>query len=248
MTPPERPDEGGDLESPPSLVVEAFFGPHADTARAFAAELGTSAVTRGLIGPRELPRLWSRHILNCAAVAPGLPQGAAVVDVGSGAGLPGLVIAIARPDVTVTLVEPLLRRVSWLEEVTAGLDLVNVRVTRARAEEMPAGQADVATARAVAPLEKLAGWCMPLVRPGGAMLAIKGRSAAEELAIAEDALRRLGAGSWQVVELGGDLLDEPTIVVDVRKRIQAGRPDRGAARGSAPASGRRSTHGATRRR
>jgi 16S rRNA (guanine527-N7)-methyltransferase len=225
------PDEGGDVESPPSLVVDGFFGPHAEAAHAFAVQLATSAVERGLIGPRELPRLWSRHILNCAAVAPVLPAEATVVDVGSGAGLPGLVIAIARPDVVVTLVEPLLRRVTWLEEVTDTLQLPNVRVTRARAEELAPGVADVATARAVAPLEKLAGWCMPLVKPGGAMLAIKGRSAPEEVASAEDALRRLGGRSWRVLELGGDLLHEPTIVVEVRKQSGSATRGRPGARG-----------------
>jgi 16S rRNA (guanine527-N7)-methyltransferase len=210
------PPEGGDLESPPSGLAAAFFRERSPLAVAFASHLSTSAVARGLIGPRELPRLWSRHILNCAALGPVLPAGASVADVGSGAGLPGLVLAIARPDVEVLLVEPLLRRVTWLEEVVSDLHLENARVLRARAEELPVRMVDVATARAVAPLERLAGWCLPLVRPHGLMLAIKGRSAAEELQAAEPVLKRLGAVSWRVAELGGDLLVEPTVVVEVR--------------------------------
>jgi 16S rRNA (guanine527-N7)-methyltransferase len=210
-----RPTEGGDLESPPSAAVSALFGERSPLAANFAEHLATSAVTRGLIGPRELPRLWSRHILNCAALAPVLPHRASVVDVGSGAGLPGLALAIARPDVEVLLVEPLLRRVAWLEEVVGALELGNVRIVRARAEELPAAVADVATARAVAPLERLATWCLPLVRTGGVMLAIKGRAAREELSAAEPVLRSHGATSWRVLELGGEVLAEPTVVVEV---------------------------------
>lgn len=186
-------------------------------ARAFAAHLADSGVARGLVGPREVPRLWSRHILNCAAVGPLLPAGGHVVDIGSGAGLPGLVLAIARPDVRITLVEPLLRRVTWLHEVIDDLGLSSVEVVRARAEELHGFDADIATARAVAALDRLSGWCLPLLRPGGVLLAVKGRTAGDELALAEPALRSLGAVAWQVLELGADLLDEPTTVVEVRK-------------------------------
>ena len=237
----EHPVEGGDVESPPSAVVEHFFGARSGLARAFAEHLATSAVTRGLIGPRELPRLWSRHILNCAAVSPLVPAQARLADVGSGAGLPGVVIALARPDVVVTLVEPLLRRVTWLEEVSADVGLTNVRVVRARAEELPKGAWDVATARAVAPLDKLTRWCMPLVRPGGLMLAIKGRSAADELVAAQDGLRRAGASTWRVVELAGDVLDEPTIVVEAHKgeSLTVAGTRRPAARSSSRGSRRR---------
>jgi 16S rRNA (guanine527-N7)-methyltransferase len=201
----------------PAAAVEAYFGVRSPLAEAFAEHLGTTAVERGLLGPREVPRLWTRHILNCAAVAPLLPQGADVVDVGSGAGLPGIVLAIARKDVHVTLVEPLLRRVAWLEEVTSDLGLGNVAVLRGRAEELDGGWADVATARAVAPLAKLSAWCLPLVRSGGTMLAIKGRSAAEELVETADRLPPLGAVQWRVVEVGGELLEEATTVVEIRK-------------------------------
>jgi 16S rRNA (guanine527-N7)-methyltransferase len=209
--------------SPPPAAMAAWFGPRSDLAQAFAEHLGTSAVERGLLGPREVPRLWSRHILNCVAVAPLLPPAADVVDVGSGAGLPGLVLAIAREDVSVTLAEPLLRRVAWLEEVRSDLGLTNVSVVRARAEELRRGWADVATARAVAPLAKLSAWCLPLVRPGGVLLAIKGRSAADELRATADELPALGAVAWEVLEVGGDLLEEPTTVVEVRKgEVDAG--------------------------
>jgi 16S rRNA (guanine527-N7)-methyltransferase len=215
--------------APDAAVLGRFFGERAPVALAFAHHLGTSALVHGLLGPRELPRLWTRHILNCAAIGPLVPPSARVVDVGSGAGLPGLVLAIARPDLEVTLVEPLLRRVGWLEEVTRDLDLANVAVVRSRAEDLPAAWADVATARAVAPLAKLTQWCLPLVKPGGLMLAIKGRSAGEELREASALLPGLGAASWEVREVGGDLLEEPTTVVEVRKateRRSRSRPSR----------------------
>jgi 16S rRNA (guanine527-N7)-methyltransferase len=183
--------------------------------------------------------LWSRHVLNCAAVAPLVPVGANVVDVGSGAGLPGVVLALARTDLRVTLVEPLLRRVSWLQDVVDDLGLASVTVVRARAEELPGQAFDVATARAVAPLDRLAGWCLPLLREGGFLLAVKGRSAADELTHSEPALRRLGAVSWAVREVGNDVLEEPTTVVEVHKgrtpkgslsartaRARSGRPRR----------------------
>ena len=210
-------------DEPPASALQSFFGDHTDLARAFAGHLAGTGVARGLLGPREVPRLWSRHILNCAAVAPLLPPGAHVVDVGSGAGLPGLVLAVARPDIRVTLVEPLLRRVTWLQEVTDDLGLASVSVLRARAEELQGLGADIATARAVAALDRLSAWCFPLLRGEGVLLAIKGRSAAEELAQAEPALRALGAAGWRVLELGGDLLEEPTTVVEVRKGADSNR-------------------------
>jgi 16S rRNA (guanine527-N7)-methyltransferase len=225
------------VPAPSAAVLEAFFGDRAPSALAFAEHLGTSAMSRGLLGPREVPRLWTRHIFNCAAVGSLVPAGARVADVGSGAGLPGLVLAIARPDLAITLVEPLLRRVTWLEEVAQDLGLSNVSVVRARAEELDTGWADVATARAVAPLAKLTGWCLPLLRPGGLMLAIKGRSAAEELRESAAVLPSLGAESWRVEEVGGELLEEPTTVVEVRKGLGGPRP--GSGRASARAARRR---------
>ncbi len=161
--------------------------------------LASVGTVRGLIGPREVPRLWDRHIRNCAAVAPAFPQGARVADVGSGAGLPGLVLALARPDLHVTLIEPLLRRTTFLSEVVADLQLTTVDVVRARAEEHD-DTFDVVTSRAVAPLEKLLRWCLPLCRPGGIVLALKGSSAEEELAAARPFLRTRRIGSARVDE------------------------------------------------
>jgi 16S rRNA (guanine527-N7)-methyltransferase len=201
---------------PRPAAAEAVFGDRTWLAERFVVHLATTGVHWGLLGPRELPRLWSRHVLNCAVVEELIPADAHVVDVGSGAGLPGLALAAARPDLRVTLVEPLERRVSWLQMVADDLGLP-VAVEHARAEEL-AGRltADVVTARAVAPLRRLAGWSMPLVGPGGALLAIKGRTAAEELDETAAALRRLGAAEWDVVRCGAALLDPPTTVVRVR--------------------------------
>lgn len=187
----------------------------------YAALLATAGVERGLIGPREVPRLWDRHLLNCAVVVPLVPEGADVIDVGSGAGLPGIVWAIARPDITVTCLEPLQRRATFLEEVVADLGLTaRVQVVRARAEDIVRGRgpvtslrAGVVTARAVAPLDRLAGWTVPLVEPGGELLALKGRSAAEEVEGARTALERLGVVSLEIVECGVGVVDPPTTVV-----------------------------------
>jgi 16S rRNA (guanine527-N7)-methyltransferase len=162
-----------------------------------------------------VPRIWERHILNCAAVCELIEPDTALVDVGSGAGLPGLVLAIARPDLTVTLVEPLLRRTVWLDDVVAGLGLSNVRVHRGRAEEFVRGQAPVVTARAVAPLTRLWEWCGPLLAPGGVLLAMKGATAAQELESARPALR--GAAGSAVRVCGVDALETPTIVVVVER-------------------------------
>jgi len=181
---------------------------------AYAELLATEGITRGLIGPRELPRLWSRHLLNCAAVLPRIPTGASVADVGTGAGLPGLVWAIARVDLQVTLIEPLLRRTVFLDQVVADLELPNVRVVRARAEDVDE-VFDVVTARAVANLDKLARWCLPLTKkPGGVLLAMKGRSAPDEVEAAKPTLHRLGATAI-VVESYPAGTDEPTTVVEV---------------------------------
>ena len=208
-------------------AVALLFGEYRESAQAYADLLASSAVERGLIGPREVPRLWARHLLNCAAIAPLIPAGSSMVDVGSGAGLPGLVLAIIRPDVSVTLLEPLQRRVSWLAEAVAALELANVRVVRGRAESIRLGAGaeadgvpprgfDVATARAVASLGTLATWCLPLVRAGGLFVAIKGQSAADELEAADAVLRGLGATEWVVQSCGDGVLVEPTTAVVVR--------------------------------
>jgi 16S rRNA (guanine527-N7)-methyltransferase len=176
------------VDTDPAVPAEAgsVFGSAVDAAAEYARLLATEGTVRGLIGPREVPRLWERHLLNSAAIASLVPIGDRVVDVGSGAGLPGIPLALARPDLTVTLLEPLARRVAFLTECVRRLGLERVTVVRGRAEEGPIrrqlGGADVVTARAVAPLDKLAGWCLPLLRPGGLLLAMKGSTAAAELA------------------------------------------------------------------
>jgi 16S rRNA (guanine527-N7)-methyltransferase len=190
------------------------FGSRLPLAERFVDILATDAVERGLIGPREVSRLWDRHVLNCAVVVPRVPMGAHVADVGSGAGLPGLVWAIARSDLQVTLIEPLLRRTVFLEEVVDALCLDEVRVLRSRAEDVEE-TFDVVTARAVAPLEKLAAWCLPLVHPGGVLLALKGRSAEEEVTSSRVALHKMGATDI-VVSSHGDL-QVPTTVVEVTR-------------------------------
>ena len=192
-------------------------------AEAFADLLTTEATVRGLIGPREVPRLWERHLLNCAVVSDLMPEGSSVCDIGSGAGLPGIVLAIRRPDLSVTLLEPLLRRTTFLELAVSRMELDNVTVHRGRAEEMHgdaewAGGFDVVTSRAVAPMERLAGWSLPLVRSGGLFLAMKGSSAQQELDASAPAIRRLGGTSAQVLTLGEQWLAPPVTVVSVRSR------------------------------
>ncbi len=167
---------------PPPEVAGLVFGDRLPVAVAYAGWLAGAGVERGLIGPREVDRIWPRHLLNCAAVAPLIAEGATVVDLGSGAGLPGIVLAIARPDLHVTLIEPLLRRVTFLQECLADLELPNVEVIRGRAEELVRHvQADVVVSRAVAPLPRLLGWALPLLPSGGELLALKGGTAAEEI-------------------------------------------------------------------
>lgn len=178
--------------------------------------LATEGVVRGLIGPREAPRLWDRHVLNSAVVAEAIPDGSSVCDIGTGAGLPGLVMAIARPDLAMTLVEPLLRRTTFLDEVVAELGLDHVTVVRGRAEDLHGHHSfDVVTSRAVAPLERLLGWSMPLVSPTGAMVAMKGQSIHDEIASAQAFLARWRCGVPEVVEVGRGVVDPPTTVVRV---------------------------------
>ncbi|HEY0950298.1 16S rRNA (guanine(527)-N(7))-methyltransferase RsmG [Nocardioides sp.] len=186
-------------------------------AERYAELLATEGVLRGLIGPREAPRLWDRHLVNCALLASAIPTGASVCDVGSGAGLPGLVLAIARPDLRVTLVEPLLRRTTFLTEVVSELELATVEVVRARADALHGERRfAVVTSRAVAPLERLLDWSMPLVEPSGELLAMKGSSAAVEVEDAAAALNRWGCGVPEIRDLtapGGGV--SPTVVVRV---------------------------------
>jgi len=183
----------------------------------YAGLLARDGVASGLIGPREVPRLWERHLLNCAVVVPAVPPGALVLDIGSGAGLPGLVWALARPDLRVVLVEPLLRRTQFLTAALQHLGLTAVSVERVRAEDLRGRYtADVVTARAVAPLSRLLGWTLPLLRPGGRLLAFKGRSAAEEITAASDTLCTAGTSAL-LSTYGEGVLDPPTTVVEVSR-------------------------------
>lgn len=208
------------------------FGDRLELAERFAELLREHGNPRGLIGPRELDRLWQRHLLNSAVLAELLPQNSRVVDVGSGAGLPGIPLAIARPDLEVTMLEPMARRVTWLEEVDAELGL-GVAVLRGRAEEGRVrkllAEHDVVTARAVAPLERLTKWCLPLLRTGGRMLAMKGASAAEELERDEAAILAAGGGRGEVLSCGDGVLEVPTTVVLV-ERVAATRAESGRRR------------------
>lgn len=212
----------GALPEPPAQAV-AVFGARLDLAREYARLLATDASPRGLIGPREVARLWDRHLLNCAVVGDLLPPDARIVDVGSGAGLPGLVLAIRRPDLQVDLVEPLARRVTFLDEAVLHLGLAaSVRVARGRAEE-PAivaqvGAAEWVTARAVAPLDRLVRWCLPMLQPGGWLLALKGTSAAAEVAEHGSLIHALGGRETSVARCGEGVLAQPTVVVRIRRR------------------------------
>ena len=208
-TPPELP-------APPAAARGVFRVERLPLAERYAAWLATAGVERGLIGPREAPRLWDRHLLNCAVVADLLPPDASVADIGSGAGLPGVVLAIARPDLTVTLVEPLLRRTTFLSEIADDLGLANVEVFRGRADALHGARTfDVVTSRAVAPLGRLLAWSMPLVSPTGALVAMKGSSAAAEVAEAAAVLRELGCATPEIIVVGEGIVAEPTSAVRV---------------------------------
>lgn len=203
------------------VSAQKVFGVTLPLAQRYVEHLATSGTERGLLGPREVPRLWGRHVLNCAVIGELIPQGSCVADVGSGAGLPGLALSIARPDLRVLLIEPLERRVTWLREVISDLQLNNVEVFRGRAEQavgvMPV---DVVTARAVSALSGLAQISIPLLEGSGELLAIKGRSAAEEVSKASKLIGRLGGVETSVVTVGEGLVTEPTTVV----RILVARP------------------------
>jgi 16S rRNA (guanine527-N7)-methyltransferase len=190
----------------------AVFGDRIDLARGYAAALVRDSDLLGLLGPREMPRLWSRHILNSAVVAELVAPGKTVCDIGSGAGLPGIPMAIVLPDTRFILIEPMERRSDWLISVVEELGLKNVEVLRARAEEV--GEAfDIATARAVSALPKLLRLCVPLVRHGGEILALKGSKAADEIEDAKRIQKKMGISSFDIVHAGAGLLTEPTLVV-----------------------------------
>lgn len=199
-----------EIENEPAAATE-IFGDRSEIARRFAEALGRNGEERGLIGPLEPPRLWSRHILNSAVIAP-LFSGR-VGDVGSGAGLPGLVLAIARPDVEWVLIEPMERRVAWLSEQVDSLGLDNVEIVRARAEDWKRGPVlDAVTARAVSALRTLVPITAPLVRDGGELILLKGANAENEIGAAEKQLRKFKVTNARIEVVGEGLLDEPSRV------------------------------------
>jgi 16S rRNA (guanine527-N7)-methyltransferase len=197
-------DVSRETPSTPEAARRAFPSERLPLAERYVELLATAGVERGLIGPREAPRLWDRHVFNCLALASLVTPGATVVDLGSGAGLPGLVLAIGRPDLALTLVEPLQRRTTFLDEVIGELGLENVRVVRGRAEDLHGGgRFDVVTARALAPLDRLVGWGMPLVAAAGALLAMKGSSAADEIVTARKSLREQRCAEPEILQVTG---------------------------------------------
>jgi 16S rRNA (guanine527-N7)-methyltransferase len=212
---------------PVPASARAVFGDRLALAEHFAEILADTGTAHGLIGPREVPILWDRHLLNCAVVHEAFPAGATICDIGSGAGLPGLALAIARPDLRLHLVEPMLRRTQWLQAAIDALGLTGCTVHRGRAEDLH-GELSVpyATARAVARIDKLARWTFPLLEPGGTLVALKGSQASEELAAEEPALRRLGMTSARVVEYGANVLEVPTMALELTISTDArhGRP------------------------
>lgn len=194
-------------------MLARIFGDRQDLAVAYHESLATDATTRGFIGPREKPRLWDRHIYNCAVIGESIPEGARVIDIGSGAGLPGIPLAIARPDLQVTLLEPLLKRSNYLAEITEKLGLDNVTVIRDRAENLGKdAKFDVVTSRAVAPLAKLARWSLPLCKPGGMMLAMKGASASEEIERDKSAIKRAQGERAEIITVGAELEESTTLI------------------------------------
>lgn len=200
-------------------VARGVFSDAFETAVAYADLLATEGIVRGLIGPREVPRLWDRHLLNCAVVSEVLPEDATVCDIGSGAGLPGLVLAIRRPDLSMTLIEPLLRRTTFLQEAVEALGLTNVEVARGRAEDFRGQRTfDAVTSRAVAPLDRLSLWSLPLTRSGGLFVGMKGSSAEAEIATAQRMIAKHGGISPTVLEVGIGVVDPPVRVVRIEKR------------------------------
>jgi 16S rRNA (guanine527-N7)-methyltransferase len=209
-------DVSRETPSVPEVARGVFSSERLPLAERYAKLLATDGVVRGLIGPREAPRLWDRHLVNCALLADLMPADATVCDLGSGAGLPGLVLAIARPDLKVTLVEPLLRRTTFLDEVVEALALTTVEVVRGRAEALHGQRTfDVVTSRALAPLDRLLGWSMPLVAPTGALVAMKGSSVDEEIAAARADLARWGCVEPEVHVLGVGRTESTTVALRV---------------------------------
>ncbi|MDX2527760.1 16S rRNA (guanine(527)-N(7))-methyltransferase RsmG [Streptomyces europaeiscabiei] len=231
--------ESAELPPAPEQARDVFGDRYADAVR-YAELLAEAGVQRGLIGPREVPRLWERHLLNCAVLSEVVPEGVTVCDVGSGAGLPGIPLALVREDLKITLLEPLLRRTNFLAEVVELLGLDHVTVIRGRAEEVlgTLQPVHVVTARAVAPLDRLAAWGIPLLRPYGEMLALKGDTAEEELKSAASALSKLGAVETSVLHVGEGVVDPLSTVVRVEVGESPGGVRFAAKRAKAARAGR----------
>ncbi|MQY35829.1 Ribosomal RNA small subunit methyltransferase G [Streptomyces sp. RB17] len=231
--------EAAELPPAPEQAREVFGDRFADAVR-YAELLAEAGVQRGLIGPREVPRLWERHLLNCAVLSEAVPEGVTVCDVGSGAGLPGIPLALVRDDLNITLLEPLLRRTNFLTEVVELLGLHHVTVVRGRAEEVlgKLPPVHVVTARAVAPLDRLAAWGIPLLRPYGEMLALKGDTAEEELKAAATALSKLGAVETSILHVGEGIVDPMSTVVRVEVGESPGGVRFAAKRAKAARTGR----------
>jgi 16S rRNA (guanine527-N7)-methyltransferase len=208
------------LEGDPRLPT--YFGDSWRSVQHFHRMLADEGVLRGLVGPREVSRLWERHLLNSAAVVPFLPQSGRVVDLGSGAGLPGVVVAAMLPETEVVLLEPMERRCNWLREVVNELGLANATVTRARAEDVHGSLvAEAVTARAVAPLDRLYRWALPLLTGGGVLVALKGGRAVDEVQAAGKVGKRLGAGQASIHAAHTiDGVDETTVVRVVREAVR----------------------------
>jgi 16S rRNA (guanine527-N7)-methyltransferase len=207
----------------PVAAAHALFGDRYPLAERYAEMLAGRGIDRGVIGPREAGRLWDRHLLNSAVLGELIPEGVRVLDLGSGAGLPGIPLAIARPDLTIVLLESMARRVAWLQEVIAELGMA-ASVHHGRAED-PAvraavGSQDVVTARAVAPLGRLVGWALPLVVPHGRLLAVKGATAEQELARDIESVRAAGGAAVEVVQCGATIVHPPLTVIVVTRAAQ----------------------------
>lgn len=218
-------DSAEELDPIPSLTpteqraAKALFAEQLPLAERYVEHLCTTGITHGLLGPREVPRMWSRHVLNSAVLGPELPTGSTVADVGSGAGLPGLALALARQDVEFILIEPMERRVDWLDAVIRDLGLTNVQVIRARAEELSDEvMAEVVTARAVSALKKLIPLTAPLLADDGQLMLLKGRSAADEISAASKQIKRARLAEPRIRILGEGLLEEPSTVVCAQRR------------------------------
>ncbi|MFH1498369.1 MAG: 16S rRNA (guanine(527)-N(7))-methyltransferase RsmG [Verrucomicrobiota bacterium] len=212
--------ESNELPPCPPAAVSALGAATVERLTAYGRLLATDGVVRGLIGPREVPRLWDRHLLNCAAPAEAIPAGARVADIGSGAGLPGLVLALVRDDIQVILIEPLQRRCDFLNEAIRKLGLAGrVTVRRGKADLVPPAQADIVTSRAVSALDNLAAWSLPHCKVGGRLLALKGQKAVEEIEAARPVLAKWGADAdVKVIACGESWLEQPVLLVAATRR------------------------------